>query len=690
MRLIFLVIILLPAVHAYSQTLYVAVIGKSLKTTSTKYFETMGTVMSEYDDRLIIIDSSTSNIILEISKSDIDNLDNPARLATGINELLKELDSRYIRKNRLAFEKLNVISSGSKYLSRPGRILNMIPNIKAAYSDFDVIKIDLLDDSFVFYQGHKSFLIGYPTYGFVVLDESPFKFDTIKIKGVEVNVFYNNEPESNTEILEFYDLVLFNAYGFKVNSFGGALTYGSRPPEITVEKSALIGVHPKKLNILSEEITGPCDTDDEVSVDISDKSHEVIVSLDNLCRKGGFLVSFKLKNSKGELQKRPSTDKFGRASVIFPLTPGKNIVSYKNLLGVYVAIFEQEVKGGTDDVKIQEEFDIRKITIIGENKFRNDGEYVEIIYKNTGRATRSVVRNGRYEKQFDVRKGLNTFIIKQMDGTKLVKEINFSTECDDDITINQQRLQNDGDLIARLKNACREEGSLVTFIYDGKEFYGKIDNGQAEITFPLYKKINDIYYISHERVRKLLGQYEIKKFQKLIKISIFWNDPAFLDLHVFEPGFPIEFPVEADKYSSADGQPTMDGHIQYSNPKSGIGKLTIDKIPSSHEVESKVSSSYTLSYTAMYAPSLEGKLYVYVDNFNRHGTYGGFDKHCNSRARGGVSFQYKALIKGTLTTGELFINPAICSKDLDKSSAATILFTDKKSKLFKKVLYSQF
>lgn len=675
------------SVTGYAKNLIVTVLpADSYQMQQTqKFFDEVMIKQVKPGDSLIVVEPITANIVYEFSRSDIVKY----KAKKGVfDKISKMYDAKVIRgafeKRRLELEATSVIPKSYDVDSpeaNPASVFKLAADLQKVFYRHKTIKLIFLGDSYNFRFDNKELKQTYPSYNFITNNNSPFNIKEVTTlkPTVEVSLFYIKEPYYPSRVQEFYELVVKKIFKNELVSFNSQFTFNKKKtPDIASFKT----IFPNKMVLVDDKIEESCSEEDDFDVIENTFVYSIKGILNNICRKN-LSVDFQLVNNSGEINRAIPADINGTATVHFDLTPGMNELLLKNNKGIYRKVWSKDIKGGQDNLRLVDMSDVDgMVKLVGNNKFRKNGDEVEIL-KN-GLQSIAKVQDGKFEKIFDLKKGDNTFSIKQLDGTYKDIVKNFTTECDDKITVDENKLNTNGDFFGSIENACRKDGSIITITYEEKEFHATVYNGSASFEIPLHNKVNDLYYKDLEGNIKGL-QYEIRDFDSLVKVSIYWNAPSLLDLHIFEPGFNIQYPVDAEKYSSSTDRIPQKGHLQFINQTNGIGTLTINNVPSEQDIKKFTYSSYGYTYTAKYPQNIIGDIHIYVDNVNRHLIYGG-ETHCQNRSRGGVEFSYTVLINGSLDTGEIFINPATCIQNMNKGTGTMGWFADSSSQLFKKVI----
>jgi len=686
MKKLLLFIIIFISFNTLSRDLYVTVLpvdtyqlDETVDFFNSRLLEEMKGI-----DSLLVIEPTTSNIVLEFSLSELERSKRHGGSFNLISKVYKSVIEEAYKTKRLEMETVGIISPAvdkNNLISNPTLSLRFLADLKKAYYEVDTIKFIFLGDSYNYKFEDKELLHSYPSYSFISDEKSPFKLDNV-INGlpiIEVSIFYLKTPYYSSRIQDFYDLLLQKYFNTKLQSFNDQFSFSGKKISNTASYKH---ISPNKMAFIDDKTEEACIQEDDFDVVESVYVYSITGTLNNTCRKH-LSVDFKLVNVDGYVERPVAANEYGTAEVTFDLSPGLNELFLRNNQGIYRKVWTKDIKGGNDNLRLVDMSDVDgMVKLMGQNKFRQTGQEVEIL-KNGLQSTANVI-DGKFEKIFDLKKGDNKFSVKQLDGSyqEIVKS--YTTECNDKITVDESKLNSNGDFFGVIENSCRKDGSIITITYDEKEYHARVYDGIASFEIPLHNRVNDLYYKDREGNIKGL-QYEIREFDNLVKVSIYWNAPSLLDLHVFEPDYNLQYPVDADKYSSSTKQIVEKGHLQSINKFEGVGRLTIDNIPSADDIKNHTFSSYGYSYTAKFPKGASGDIHVYVDNVNRHLVYAG-PTHCKERSRGGVEFSYMVLINGSLDTGDAFINPATCTESLNSETGSMGWFADKSSKLFKKVI----
>lgn len=682
MRFVFFCIIVFFSKNLYAASdskLHIAIsTGDVLANVQGQYFSSLSKKIKKRD-RFILVSATDGNIVMDY---DIKNL----RIRSAIKEKKINLASRLDRKQDQIVANSNTLSLSSLALHSENReirldyVINSLINIVEIYQHkYKEIEIYFLGDSYLMHSSEYSFIKNLPSAAFLKgfsdgdlsLVNNPFYFlEPITIKKestIKINVLYDIEHPLSSKYGFFFNKLMNKYFGSEISSYSNQVDDTSK-----VNFESMLGLYPKQLVLIKDSIETPCDTDDEIYTSFDEESFKLTVKIINICRANRIAsLKFMNENHKNPKNKKIHFDNNGEGKTWFNLKIGKNHIEYFNLVNSSPQIiFEKKISVKEDNIEIIKRSGHDEVEIAGRNLLREDGSIVKIKSLKTGIVKETSINNGLFSVVFPIGFGQHKFEIEQIDGSKIIKAYNRINECFDHFEYDKEHLKLTGNLKGKVFNKCRRPGSFFETIYysgpkDISPKYNFLVNekNEASIYIPFFRKVNEVFYLDKNGNKKILGEYLIDDFSSLVKVSIFWSEPVFLNLHVFEPNYIIDKNVTVLKY----GDNKEHGHVYFKNP-TGLGSLEGNS-PILEQIKGSVlPSSYSESYIAKLKKDKNTSISFYVDYPFRHTDYFVNEntkeivipKYCNKRAQGGLVFEYKILIDSTLETGEHFFPPANC------------------------------
>lgn len=582
---------------ACANTLGVFVVNFNSKRTS----DLTNFVSNQIDalDTLAIVDARDASLVLLKDKTSIP----PGQGHILVNNIMKK------KFGDPPLDYLNLAAS----LDMVNDIVRPLPN------QYNKINLYVLDS---IYQKDSSFDFseGYPNDGFLIgLKDSDFYYisplqDT---KYVEMHVL-NTEPFKFTEKYQrFFDYLAKRVFNnkSKLVSFNDQLLVGGKP-DITI--SALDG-HVTRSEVIKGNVTPSCEYEDKLNYsETADFGLNVEVA--NPCRRNS-VVAFYYNQSYISAR----ADDAGKAELKIALHPGNNIVELQQLDNRRKVVFEKDINARDDDIDVVVENNVAHLT--GKNPLRQDGQKVKISHIDSGREWEIGVSQGRYEVNLPISQGKHILNISRMNGGEPQKiVVNNGSSCSDNINYEVSN----GTLHIYVTNHCRK-GRQVTFEYEGKKYTAAFNNdGVADKKISLFKIINDITYDTIDGDTRHI-EIRLSSLQDIIKVTLIWDDPVDLDLHVLEPN------------TAGNIMTTSPGHIFFHNKNehhdSGLGFLDIDDTASG-------SGQHQENYVVEKSKLSHGILDVRVDYFARGNTPSG-DK-CGNGSLSTIPFKLIVMNQGVV------------------------------------------
>jgi len=610
----------------------------------------------EKGDMIVIFDSRTSEpMIPDIC---IKKASEKKRLKKELLSQVKLLRDKYFEFRNNELKKRIVINQIGREERDVARMLYTAHNyIRVFQSSFKLISIVFFGESFIHNAYNHDFSKGIPTDGFIYLNESEFNsFPDMKSLHHEFRIFYDREPFNAQGLLRFYDILLNKKFGVQISSFNSSSALNSKPKVDNTNS-----FFRDTLKIISEKNDTECGIPDKMIKNYAFQNTVLNVTIINPCRANS-IISFQHDNEVYQV----SVDANGKADKSFHLSAGRNIIKYKGLkLNEWITVIDEQIEPRPDKLEYYLDESINMVSIEGYNPLRIDGSFVHLEYVNTGAVYNLEVKDGRFNKQIQVVPGSNVFKTREIDGSITTKKIVYSTQCSDKIEYDESNLNKYGLLSITLKNSCREDGSLVKFIYNSNFFETTVQNDMAEIQILLYNKINDIFYIDYDKNTKKIGSFKIMDFQDIIRFEIVYKDNVKVLANVFESGVvPPDPPYGIDYMNPKEFR---EGHLHVANVKSSKGLFIKYETPLDNLYIENLDQKYTQIYASRKKNHVKGQIFFYIDYFSRHGTvYMSNGKQypplCGKRSLGGVIVEYKILSNGIIESGRKFLNPSKCKQ----------------------------
>jgi len=656
----FLFVLLFFPIQLYASTLYLMYVDLGSVDSLQVYLDKVGKEIKT-KDMLLVFDSKTSQLMAKEIRIDSSRIKKKLRNKLK-DKILSDIDKYAVHMNskRDILVNAKMLTSQNRDLAR--LISSSIEYIRLYENQFDNIKILLFGDSIYHDAYGHDFNLGVPSDGFLLLPDSEFNvFEGYKTKNVEVRAYYDIEPLYKLGMYRFLDKLVKEKYGVNLSAFNGSVAPNATPKGHSMSAAFF----PNELRVVVEKSTSDCGDPDKIAKNYGLNVARLKVEVVNPCRVNT-LLSF-VHNGK-TIQK--AVDENGRVSVIFNLLPGLNEIKYLGLSGEWDIILNEEIEPRPDRFEFDLDESTNTLSIKGYNPFRQDGEYVSIDYVNTGASYNLEVKGGRFEKTVAVKPGKNIFKSTDIDETIKEHVFRYKTRCSDIVEYDESLARETGYLVVSLTNACREDDSLVKFLYDNEEYYGLVKDGETKTNIVLKYEINEVFYENFDRTIAKIDSIKVDEFDDLIRLWVNYTDNVFLITNIFEPGTaPNENELPID-YSNKTQYRA--GHLHDDSKVNGKGRFIVYDLPALKDYLVEPSkNSFNQIYIVRNKELPEGELYFYLDYFSRHGSLRTSKKNipplCGGRSFGGMIVNYNLLYQGATTKSKKFLDPANCVLDASSS-----------------------
>jgi len=640
------------ALNLEAKTLYINIIDVDNINSFNTFFKDLKV---KRGDKFILLDSQTSQFIFEkkiINSNELLLYNKPRQLREVLYKHYNQFNDIKIKQ----FTEQKEVSALTKEINDLSRTLKTIKDFITLYrNQYKNIKVIFFGDSYLHNAYGNDFSKGIPSDGFIYHKNSEFNtFEDIKASFVEFAIFYDVKPFAlRKKMFRFYDKLFQKKFSSKLKSFNINSVFNA-------DVHTKYNTQPfftQRIEVIAEANNDSCKELDKITKNALPNSAEVEISIVNECRKNT-IVSF----SHNGKRTQELVDKDGRVMKRFKKVVGKNIIKYINLNGKWQTIIDEKALLRQDGIEIDLQSATSRVVFRGKNPLRKDGDTFEIVYENTGARFYPKIKNGAFEEIIPIKFGKNIFSWKDMEGKKHSRTIDFTPKCMDKVTYDEKMATSYGILQVTLENKCREENSLVSFIYNNEEYIALIQKGKANANIILKYDVNDIFYENFDRKTQKLATVIIDNFSDLIRFMINYKDNVVLSMNIYEPNIMLDInkPIQSVNYE--DKSIFVDGHIHIANTKSKRGDMFISEIPS---IKNYLSKKFIRNYKQVYVTrrnkQTAGDLYFYVDYFSRHGLYNKEKPLCGARSLGGVVVEYDILSNGSSQTGKKFLNPSHCN-----------------------------
>jgi len=666
--LILMIFLLLP-LSANAKTLYLVMLDIDNTASFNKYFRNLKIVRG---DKFIVFDAQTSQFITEkklVKANEIIFYNKPNQLNNFFDKSLNE----YIEQKNEKFDIKKELFALSNEKNDFARELKTIKNFLQIYKDgYKKIKVIFFGNSYLHNAYGNNFDLGIPSDGFIYLKESEFNaFEDIDASIVDFAIFYDVAPVVvRNKMFRFYKKLFKKKFNTELKSFNITATFDADSNTKYLKKPFFKDV----LKVILLGGIPSCPNPDKIVKNDLPNSGEIEIEIVNDCRKNT-IISF----SHNGKETQELVDNNGRIKNIFKYEVGHNLIKYKNLKGKWQTVVNDNILARQDGVIITLDGARSRVIVKGRNPLRKDGEEFEIEYVNIGAMFYPKIKNGAFEQVIAIKTGKNVFSWTDMKGIKQSKTIVFEPKCTDKVDYDEAFAKEYGILKVTLQNSCREDNSLVTFLYDNKKYLSLIEKGKTNTNIILKHGVNDIFYENFNRTNQKLGTIEIDDFKNLIRFMISYTDNVIVAMNIYEPNILIDIkkPLESIDYNNT--KLYRDGHIHPQNPKSSKGDMFIVEYPSSKNyLKNNYIQEYKQVYVTRKKKQPKGNLLFYVDYFSRHESYNKMKPLCDEQSLGGVVVKYEILLDESSQDGKKFLNPSNCI-----NGSATV--EDKNIILIKKV-----
>ena len=653
-----ILLIVIPTIMS-AKTFYLFFIDKKNMTLFNQYIKKELKIKN--NDKFLFIDSTNCQLILEKNMKS-ENLvrrynekDNFFDLFYKNFEHPKKGYLKIKNSTQKEMKRLQLINSEKNDFARQLKMAkDMIETYEKSYKNISIL---FFGNSYLHNAYGHNFNIGVPSDGFIDSVESEFNaFDDIEAKGTKFGIFYDAEPHSSSKMYRFYRKLFRKKFSVELSSFNKTTAKGLAD---TLQDDKNSTFFPKIVKVIPTIIPSNCKEHDEISKNNLVNIGKIEIEIVNSCRENSIL-SFSHNGEKKQVE----VDGDGRAKTAFKKIKGENIIKYIDLNGNWVEIYKDNAIPQHNELTFDFDSATMTVHVIGKNPLRVDDTQFQLNYINMGAIYNLTVKDGKFEKTIPLEVGENLFKWKDMQGEEHSKEIVFYPKCTDKVDYNKTIAKEYGIVQAKLENSCREDGSLVTFTYAGKEYTGIVVDGKAQTSIILKYDINEIYYKNFDGKNKKLATVKIKNFSDLIRFMITYKDNVAIYEHIYETNITPTKPVRSIDYT--DRSLDEDGHLHTDNPTSQQGRILITEIPTYDDLH-KIGfrKEYKQVYITRKSEQGSGTISFYIDYFSRHGTMhrsGGNSKPplCHNRSLGGVVVNYDLLINGSSQLGKKFLNPSKC------------------------------
>lgn len=667
-KYILLIWILVSPLVVQGKTLYLAMLDIDNISSFNKYFKTL---KIKRGDRFIILDTQNSQFIFEkkITSPNEEILYNkPYQFIKVFSQHYKAY-KKVKHRELVAKQKLYALSKERNDLARA---LKSVHHFLLVYKEkYKNIKVMFFGESYLHRAYGHDFDQGIPSDGFIYADESEFNsFEDMNVSSVKFAIFYDTKPYAlRNKMFRFYDKLFQKKFGSRLESFNLDAVFDAD----THTKYNAKPFFAHKVEVIPEGIRDSCLELDKVTKNDLPGGATFEVMIVNECRKNT-IISFSHNGEKSQ----ETVDKDGSVTTRFKKVAGQNTIRYIGLDGRWKTLLDEQVPNRQDGVEIELDSATSTVIVRGKNPLRKEGEVFEIVYKNTGGTFYPKIKNGAFEKVIPITTGENTFTWKDMNNKVHSETISFYPKCTDRVSFDEGFAKEYGILKVTLKNGCREENSVVKFIYNDKNYFALIQKGKAERNIILHYDVNDVFYENFDRNTQKLATIEIDDFESLIRFMVSYKDNVIVSMNVYEPhrGLDTTKPVDAVDYN--DSSKYMDGHLHLSNLRSQRGAIWVAEYPPSRNyLNPKLIQEYTQIYVTRKEKQQTGKLSFYVDYFSRHGRYNGKAPLCGKRSLGGIVVTYDVLWNGASQVGRKFLNPSECKNGYPKREDSQLILIKK-------------
>jgi len=485
------------------------------------------------------------------------------------------------------------------------------------------------------------FADGYPNDGFLFRDDNEFaSIDRIALaKPPRLHVLATGRTDFAQQYQRFFHHLgktLFNANltTFSLTPTAGAMTLGDLP---VVELAPIDRTVLRSL-VIGKDTAPVCAYEDRVTRADS-ATREVTLTVVNPCRRNS-VVSFTVQSGGRTRPENLRADDEGRVQLRLELRAGLNTVNLQRLDNEPVEIFKLDLN--PDDDQITQAVNEGTADLTGRNPLRRDGDEVTITHPASGRSWTIRVADGAWHLAVPVQPGVQRFLVSRPGnlGSPQVVDVNAGRSCADVVEAREVR----GTGTIRIVNPCRA-GQPIVFRTREDSYPRSFDpTGAVELKLSLACGPNDIAYPGQDGGQRIA--FLETRCDDLIKITLKWQAPVDLDLHVQE--------------QNAD--PGKAGWIYYGNlnrdNRRGLGELDIDD-RGAHE------GAKVENYQVQASRYPAGKLpKFYVVYFSR-----GSDPklpYCGDGPLARVPYQVTVLNRGRSETYDGVFESVPCDKPLPK------------------------
>ena len=611
-------------------------------------------------DKIIVFDSKTTQFIYEKKVTTTNQAKKYSKKKFLERKVNNHIDMFCDVKDKKIDQKQNYLAL-NKQKNDFARQLKTISDYIITYREsYSKIKIIFFGESYIRDAYNHNFNEGIPSDGFIFLNDSEFNtFPDIVSKNVEFSIMYDNDPfSSSVKLFRFYTKLLSKKFSARLYSFNNNATLNAKPELEEINKPFFENI----IRVIGQPSSDDCGSEDKINVNNIPDLAKIEIMIENPCRKNTILTF----SHNGELI-QVTVDKDGRATVILKKVAGTNIIKYINLKGDWIDIINEDAHQRQNEFEFDVDNATKTVYIKGRNPLRIEGSYVSMLYENTGAIYNLKVKNGKFEKRVPISAGKNVFKWKDMNGEDHEIVITHQTKCTDQIKFDDKIAEEYGVFQVTLYNKCRENGSIVKFFYDHKEYSSIVIDGKATSVIILKYDVNDIFYENFDRNNTKLATIKINDFHDLIRFSISYKDNIVALMNIYETNINPNVPVYSFDYTNR--KLDKEGHIHIDNRESTFGKLLTSKyileIPALQEyLDPRTIRTYTQVYVTRKSKQTLGDIYFYVDYLSRHGTYWDQLPLCGKRSFGGIIVDYEILYNGSTEKGEKFLNPSNCINNM--------------------------
>jgi hypothetical protein len=664
---IILIIFLFPFL-INAKTLYLSIVDTENTQSFFRYFSDLNGKVQSYD-KFIVLDAQTSQMILD---EQINGAETVAfNKENALVEYMDNYLNGYIRLKNDSYENKKLIYNITNQKNDFARQLKTVKDFILIYKkDYKKIKVIFFGNSYLHNAYGHNFNKGIPSDGFIYLEDSEFNtFEDINTPDVEFAIFYDRDPRyMKNQMFRFYRKLLNKKFNTTLNSFNQNVTFDADENFKYDNKP----FNPNNIKVIGKVNKDECTQNDKVKKNDLRNIGKIEIEVKNICLRNSIVSFF---HNGVETQKL--ADRNGKVNAIFKKQPGMNKIEYRNFNGKKIPVFSQNVHDRDDNIKFKLEESTKTVTITGDNPLRTDGSQIEMLYENTGSIIYPEFKNGKFKKVVSIIAGKNIFKWKDSKGIEKTHIINLDLKCVDKVKLIEDLVDEYGIAKVELQNSCREDGSLVTFKYKGKDYKSVIQSGKTQIDFILKSEINDIYYIDFEKELKQVESIKISNFKDLIRFSITYQDNVDIEMNIFEPSFQLSTPIKSFDYTNRNLD--KNGHSHWYSNASTKGKLIIHNTVNIDDYyKEEFIANYLQVYSTKKSRYKNGSLLFYLDYFSRHGIVNNsIEPLCGERSLGGVVVEYEILQNGIISSGKKFLNPSRCEYGKPIPSDYNMIFIKK-------------